>query len=146
MKEIIRLLDRNLMYVSHSIEDDTVKIKAISTRASASCPYCGKESKKLHSHYERKLRDLPIAGKKTQIILSNRKMYCRNKDCSHKTFSETFEFYEPNATMTKRLQKEILKVAMTQSSLSATKYLRGSVADVGKSTICTMLKKGRSRC
>jgi hypothetical protein len=40
------------------------------------------------------------------------------------------------------LQEEIMRTAMTQSSVSASRYLRKHVADVGKSTICNMIKKG----
>jgi transposase len=146
MRDIIKNLDPKLRYISHSKDDDMIKITVESAKASARCPYCGKRSNKLHSHYTRTLQDLPIADKKVRIILVNRKMYCYNKGCSHKTFAETFEFYESNATKTKRLQKEILRVALTQSSLSAARYLQSSVANVGKSTICEALKKGRQQC
>ena len=74
---------------------------------------------------------------------SNKKFFCKNKDCEHKTFAETFSFFESKATKTNRLQDEILRVSLAQSSLSAERYLRNSVADVGKSTICNLLKKTR---
>ena len=68
-----------------------------------------------------------------------------NKDCGHKTFAETFSFLEAKATKTKRLQEEIFKVALTQSSIAAARYLRNSAAEIGKSTICNLLKKGREK-
>jgi ribosome biogenesis GTPase A len=82
-----------------------------------------------------------MAGKKVNIMLNRRKMFCWKPECGHKTFTEIFEFIEAKSRKTKRLQDEIMRVSLTQSSVSASKYLRRSVANVGKSTICNMLKK-----
>ena len=51
MDEIIKLLDENLDYESHKIIDDTIFINVISNREEVICPYCGKPSSKVHSHY-----------------------------------------------------------------------------------------------
>lgn len=143
MKEIISLPDKRLQYISHENEESRILIYVQSAVEKVACTYCGEESDKIHSHYTRKLQDLPIQGKKVTLILDNKKYFCSNEKCSHKTFAESFSFFKPKATKTKRLQEEILRVSLTQSSLSAEKYLRRSVADVGKSTICSMLKKTR---
>jgi len=143
MDEMILLPDKRLIYVSHEIDEKTIRIYVKSSCLESKCPYCGKISNKVHSHYARVLQDLPIQGKKVKLIIDNKKYFCVNKECSHKTFAETFPFFDSKATKTKRLQEEILRVSLTQSSLSAAKYLRNSVADVGKSTICNLLKKTR---
>ena len=142
MNKIVVLPDKNLRCISHESDEKTITIHVQSIRKRMKCPYCGKISNKVHSRYTRKLQDLPIQGKKVKLLLNNKKYFCTNADCGRKTFAEQFDFFEPDATKTKRLQEEILRVSLTQSSLSAVKYLRGSVADVGKSTICNMLKKG----
>jgi len=139
----VLLPDERLSYISHESDETTIKIYAKSICMQAKCPYCGQESEKVHSRYVRKLQDLPIQGKKVQLVIENKKYFCLNKDCVHKTFAESFSFFEPKATKTKRLQEEILRVSLTQSSLSAEEYLKRSVANVGKSTICNLLKKTR---
>ncbi|MBU3190449.1 transposase family protein [Clostridium bowmanii] len=73
MDEIIKLLDKNLDYESHTIIDDTIFINTISNREEVICPYCGKPSSKVHSHYKKTFQDLPIQGKKVTVILNNRK-------------------------------------------------------------------------
>ena len=143
MEELIRLLDEQLQYDGHEINGNEIDIRVSSKNTEAVCPYCGALSKKVHSHANRTIRDLPIQGKKVKLVLEVNKYFCKNPDCSRKTFAERFKFFEPNATRTNRLQEEILRVALTQSSVAASKYLRASVTDVGKSTICSMLKKGR---
>jgi len=141
MDEIIKLLDANLEYVSHKIIGDTIFINVVSNREEVICPYCAKSSSKVHSHYERSFQDLPIQGKKVIVILSNRKMLCYNPECNHTTFAESFNFLQFKAKKTKRLENKIINISMNVSSLTATNILRNSVANVGKSTICNLLKK-----
>lgn len=141
MDEIIKLLDENLEYISHKTIGDMIFINVVSNREEVICPYCGKPSSKVHSHYERSFQDLPIQGKKVIVILSNRKMLCYNPECNHTTFAESFNFLKFKAKKTKRLENEIINISMNVSSLTATNILRNSVATVGKSTICNLLKK-----
>ena len=143
MNEMVLLPDERLSYISHEKEETSITIYVQSTDEQAICPYCGETSKKVHSHYTRKLQDLPIQGNKVKLVIDNKKYFCENGDCEHKTFAEAFSFFDPKATKTKRLQEEILRISLTQSSLSAERYLRCSVANVGKSTICNLLKKTR---
>jgi len=143
LNDIITLPEEHLRYISHENTGTVLIIRIESTNTEATCPYCGTVSNKVHSRYTRKLQDLPIQGKKVRLYLNNKKYFCMNAECRRKTFAEQFEFYEPNSVRTKRLQDEILRLSLTQSSISASKYLRNSIADVGKSTICDMLKKGR---
>ncbi|MCI9324118.1 MAG: transposase family protein [Lachnospiraceae bacterium] len=107
MDEFIKLLDPSLDYISHEIIGDTIFIRVASNREEAVCPYCGHASSKRHSAYERSFQDLPVMGMKSRIIIENRKMFCTNSECGHKTFAET----------------------------------KDGIADVGKSTICNLLKK-----
>jgi transposase len=145
MEELIRLLDEDLQYDECEVIGKALFISVSSARPKGICPYCGQESAQVHSRKQRTLKDLPMQGKKVTILLEQKKYFCRNEDCGKKTFAERFEFYQPNATKTNRLQEEIRRVALTQSSVAASRYLRNSVADVGKSTICNLLKKGREK-
>ena len=146
MESIITLPDERLRYIYHSTHSKKVEMHVESTSIEATCPYCKTVSQKVHSKYIRKLWDLPIQGKKTLLHLHNKKYFCANKSCGHKTFAEQFAFYEPNAVRTNRLHDEILRISITQSSVSAAKYLRESVTEVGKSTICEMVKKTKDKC
>jgi len=147
MKELIDILDKDLQFIDYKVIGEELYIRVNSKRRKAECPYCGHESFQVHSRKERTLKDIPIQGKKVIIKLEQKKYFCKNEECERKTFAERFSFYDIKATKTKRLQEEIMLVAMTQSSIAASRYLRKSVADVGKSTICNMLKKGlRSEC
>ena len=141
MKDLIKELDEHLEYVDHEIEGEELRIYVQSNRDVVKCPYCGQESGKCHSLYERSFQDLPIMGKKTKIILTNRKMFFQNPDCGHKTFAERFDFLTYKGKRTKRLTNKIIEIALHTSSVAASGSIKDGIADVGKSTICTLLKK-----
>ena len=143
MDEIIKLLDPSLDYISHDIKDDFIFIMVESNRKELNCPYCRKPSSKEHSRYRRKFQDKPIQGKKVIISLDNRKMFCKNPECSHKTFAENFSFLPRKAQRSQRLEKEILEISLHCSSIAASKILSNGVADIGKSALCRLLKKHR---
>lgn len=141
MDELIKLLDENLRYLSHRIDNGIMYINVESSSITFDCPYCNTPSNKVHSRYERQFQDLPIQGYKVMIVLTNKKFLCKNPDCSHTTFAETFSFIKNKAKMTNRLENEIVSIATSVSSITASKILKNQIADIGKSTICNLLKK-----
>ena len=88
---------------------------------STECPYCGVSSSKCHSKYYKAFDDVPLNGKRFTIKIKNRKMFCNNPDCNHKTFSETFEFVSRRAKRTQRLNEYILDISKNISSINAEK-------------------------
>jgi transposase len=143
MDELVKMLDKNIKYVSHEITEDRIYIYVESVLEEVGCPYCGHSSIWVHSRYAKNLQDLPIQGKKVTISIDNRKFFCKNPDCSHNTFAERYEFAGSKAAMTSRLQAEVLNISLNKSSVSAARHLKQHTCNVGKSTICTLIKKGR---
>lgn len=141
MDEFIKELDQNLDYLEHEINADEIIIYVSSNRKSCNCPYCNSPSMRVHSCYAKSFQDLPIMGKKTKIMIENRKFFCDNPDCDFTTFAERFDFLVQNGKKTKRLIDKIVDVSLNTSSVAASKTLRNGIADVGKSTICNLLKK-----
>jgi len=141
MRELVRSIDPDLRYIKHVTQNGLIQIYVRSARKKASCPYCGEKSDKIHSIYPRKFRDLPIQEKKVEIVINNRKFFCVNADCGHKTFAETFSCLPKMGRRSERLTKTILNTATNLSSVTASKTLKHGTADIGKSTICRLLKK-----
>jgi transposase len=54
----------------------------------APCPLCRRWSKRVHSRYERIIRDLPWAGRPVIIRLRVRRFFCGNAHCSRRIFAE----------------------------------------------------------
>ena len=141
MQDYINMLSSNLRYISKEENEKGIKFLVESTVDSPICPYCGIPSNRCHSKYKKSFDDLPLNNKKVTIEIYNRKMFCDNDKCDHKTFSETYDFVDRRAKKTKRLVDYILDISVNMSSISAQNTLRKNGVKIGKSTICTFLKK-----
>lgn len=141
---LVKELDPHFEYLGHEDDTDSLKIYVRSNRKIAKCPYCGADSDRVHSRYPRKFRDLPVDGKKVEIIIKNRKFYCPNPECSRRTFAETFDCIPKQERRSQRLTAAVLDSASAQSSVKAEAQLREKGTEIGKSTICRLLKKQTS--
>ena len=65
----------------------TVDIVARDRTAGAVCPDCGCSSDRVHGSYQRRLRDLPLAGKSVVIRLTVRRFLRGTADCPRRTFA-----------------------------------------------------------
>jgi transposase len=61
-----------------------------STAQFAICPACGTESNRIHSQYKRYPIDLPWAEYSVLLELKAKRFFCRNGQCSKRTFAEQF--------------------------------------------------------
>src|SRR5262245_30530893 len=59
-----------------------------STQTSVPCPRCAIPTRRIHSHYERTLADLPWAAYRVRLQLRVRKWFCRNRSCRRHIFTE----------------------------------------------------------
>lgn len=143
---LIKMLDSQLECNDCHIKNNQIIFNILSTRHSVNCPFCGKESKRIHSTYQREIQDIPIQDKQTILLLNTRKMFCSNPECTHKTFSERFDFISPNGKKTKRLLDKILITSTKLSSVSASVLLKSDSITVCKSSICDLLKKNANPC
>ena len=141
MDTIISSLGEQYRLNNIKYKDDTIVLFIESTQKSLECPYCHKESSKVHSYQTREIQDLPITDRQTILIVTVRKMKCLYPDCSHKYFSERLLFASRNAKKTDRLVDRILKTSSEVSSVCSSKLLRSEKISIGKSSICNLLKK-----
>ncbi|MGE0884283.1 MAG: transposase family protein [Blastocatellales bacterium] len=74
-----------------------------SKQVTSACPSCQCIARQVHSHYERKLADLPWEGIAVRICLQVRKFFCRNVECQQRIFCERLpKVVDPYAHRTKR--------------------------------------------
>ncbi len=65
-----------------------VVIHTHSSAASANCPLCGQPSTRLHSHYRRRLADLPWQSRPVVVEVRARRFRCATLHCARRVFSE----------------------------------------------------------
>ena len=116
----VKLLDENLECIDYKLKSDKIILLAKSARKSVFCPYCGCISDEVHSEYQREIQDIPMQDKQTILLLNTRK----NKDCTHKTFSERFDFISSNGKKTKRLIDKILITSTKLSSVNGKRSIK----------------------
>jgi transposase len=145
MRELIEMLDPNLVYHDHQVYSDHIDIFVHSNRESVLCPLCGNSSSRIHSRYDRSFADLPIQGKEVHLHIPNRKYLCLNAECPRKVFAESFDFLQSNAKKTTRLVDKIMNMSLETSSVTASRLLKDEGVEVSKTTICNMLKKKTNR-
>lgn len=92
----IQNLDKSLKCVGYKIKKEKFILIAESIEKDVKCPFCGETSSKIHSIYQREIQDIPIQDKQEILLLNTRKMFCLNGNCTHRTFSERFDFVAPN--------------------------------------------------
>jgi transposase len=67
---------------------DEITLLVETAQSKAVCPDCQTASTRLHSLYERRLADLPLAGITVHLRLRTRKFFCPNEDCHQRIFCE----------------------------------------------------------
>ena len=91
-----------------------------STQSVAVCPLCHCASHRIHSHYERTLKDLPLAHFTLVILLAVGKFFCLNDSCERRIFSERLpNVVEPWARRTTRYTEKLKAMGLALGGTAA---------------------------
>src|SRR5690348_2959147 len=102
------LLDLSDLLIEQVSVTPTVVITVHASSPMACCPCCGSLSKRVHSHYQRTLRDLPASGRPIHLKVRVRRFFCEESTCRRKIFAERFPSLTlPRAKFTLRLQEAL---------------------------------------
>jgi transposase len=127
-----------------AIDADSVEFTLSSTSLPVTCPACEKQTARLHSHYGRKVADLPWGGRRVRLMLNVRKFRCPEKRCPRRVFTERLpDLVETYARKTTRLHEVlelvgfalggkagsrlIQRLGMMASATTLLRYIRGAV-------------------
>ncbi len=86
--DLWRLLPEGLRIRDIEVESGGIAVAMETTGGEVPCPVCGRPSSRVHRYCERTLSDLPWAGRVVTLRVRARHLYCRNRSCPRKTFSE----------------------------------------------------------
>ena len=95
-----------------------------STAEDGSCPDCQTSSSRVHSHYQRTVKDLPVSGIPLTLRLQVRRFFCDNLACRRKTFAEAvpqlaFPFARKTVRLIEQLRQLGCAVGAEQGARSA---------------------------
>ena len=88
-----------------------IQLYLATTAPLACCPKCGQPSSRQHSLYQRKVLDLPWAGKPVTIYIQVQRFFCDFTSCSRKTFTLRLSSVSKYARQTDRLQDQLVFMA-----------------------------------
>ena len=85
---------------------DSTVITVRSLTSFGLCPSCGTVSRRVHSHYRRRVTDLPLSGRIVQLAVIARRFRCDAVLCGRQIFTERFPegVLAPSARRTTRLE------------------------------------------
>lgn len=144
LKELLKDLDKNLNVIKTKRIENTIYITCEMDTRESECPYCNEVSNSVHSKYIRTLSDLPIQNNEVKLLLVTRKFFCLNPQCNHTTFGERYDFAEPKAVRTNRLNEHINKIGLRDNSMDAVRTLKDAGIKVSSNTVLRIVKKNKS--
>ena len=143
MSDIMEELDEKVGVTKKEVSEKVLYIYCQRDSESGKCRYCGKDSTKVHSKYNRELADLPIAHYKVKLIIKVKKYICDNPECGCKRFAEELPFAGERSKRTRRLDEYIWEIGVKNSSVEAEKIIRKTHADISHKTVLRLIKKSK---
>ncbi len=93
---------------------DLLTVHVVATSPMKACPLCSEFATHVRSYYTRLVADLPIAGRRVQLLLHVRKFRCDTVSCPRKVFAERLgSFVEAWARKTTRLREVIEAIGLS---------------------------------
>jgi transposase len=127
-----------------AVEDGeaVLKITAHAILAQGRCPDCATWSDRAHSRYIRKLNDLPIGGRRVQLVVHARRYFCDTASCRRSTFAERFEgVVAPMARRTNRLDEIVFCLAIALGGRPAAALARRIEIQVSNDTLLRAIRR-----
>jgi transposase len=130
-----------------SIGGVTTTIEARGVGATGQCPDCRLASARVHSRYQRRLADLPLAGRVVRICLMARRFRCISASCCRSIFTERFgdDVLAVHARRTARLEGLVHHLALALGGRPAAGLARRLMMPVSNDTLLRVVRcRGRS--
>jgi transposase len=89
-----------------------ITVYAVSTTEKATCPQCHTPAQRVHSHYRRRVGDLPWQGIAVRLELAVRRFFCATPTCSQRIFCERLPLVAPHAHRTVRLNQRLQRISL----------------------------------
>jgi transposase len=113
-----------------------------STQAAPRCPGCDVPAQYVHSHYTRTLADLPWSGYAILWQLRVRKLFCRNRTCPRRIFTERLPgIAAPWARRTLRLAARLLAMGLALGGAAGVRLSRHFGLVVSRNTLLRVIRR-----
>jgi transposase len=119
-----------------------ITLRVRSTQATARCPLCTTRARRIHSHYERTLADLPWAQYRVRLQLRARKWFCAKRHCPRRIFTERLPTVTaPWARRTLRLAQRLIAFGIALGGTAGVHLYRRWDPSVSRNTLLRLLRR-----
>ena len=122
---------------------DRILVTARCRAAAGTCPDCGRQSKQVHSHYERRLLDLPSHGRAVQVRVVVRRFRCAEPSCQRRIFAEQLgdAVAGRSARRTSRLETIVHHLGIALGGRPAAALARRLMLPISKDTLLRVVRR-----
>ena len=122
------------------IDGTTTIFKLRPVSETCRCPGCGSSSKRAHSHYQRRVADLPLSGRSVRLLVEARRFRCTTDACRQKIFTEQFEaaVLAPRAA---RLERLVHHLGLALGSRPAANFAQRLLLPVSNDTRLRVVRR-----
>lgn len=137
------LVPRGFVVEDAASDDSLTLITVRSLRSVSACPGCGTRSERIHSRYQRRLADLPMAGKPVRLVVVARRFHCDAVLCGRRIFAERFEedVLAPWARRTGRLDHIVHHLGLALGGRPAASFARRLMVPVSNDTLLRVVRR-----
>jgi len=132
-----------LVIDSVTADQDRVLVAAHPVASIAACPDSGAISTQVHSRYERRLLDLPIAGRPVHLRVQVRRFRCPNRCCTRVVFGEKLadDVAPRGARRTSRLDGIVHHIGIALGGRPAATLARRLMLPVSRDTLLRVVRR-----
>jgi transposase len=125
-----------------AIAPDRLLVRARCRAAAGQCPDCGRPSEQVHSHYERRLLDLPSHGRAVQMRVTVRRFRCAEPGCQRRIFAERLgeAIAGRRARRTSRLELIVCHLGIALGGRPAAALARRLMLPVSRDTLLRVVR------
>src|SRR5262249_8312747 len=107
----------------------------------APCPVCGTASARVHSWYERRLADAPVAGQQVLIRLRVRRFICSTLGCARQIFTEQLAgLTVRHGRRSLQMVELLVAIAFALAGRAGARLARQAAITVSRSTLLRVLR------
>jgi transposase len=126
-----------------TLEADHLLVIAHPGALDAACTACGERSSQIHSHYQRRLMDLPSHGQSVRLHVQARRFRCGNGGCSRKIFGEVLgaDIASRASRRTSRLEAIVHHIGIALGGRPAASLARRLMLPVSRDTLLRVVRR-----
>ena len=140
-KSLLSLLPAGLAVDQVVVAHDRVVVAVRARAATAACPLCRRSSRRVHSHYVRRLGDLPWQGRVGQLHLQVRRFRCAASECPRRVFAERLPAVAlPRVRRTARLAEAQRRIALSAGGEAGARLAARLAMPVSGDTLVRLIR------